>query len=166
MKIYTLSILMTSLSVVFGYAQNDIADLLKKHNTESIPYMTVEALSNLQQQVVLLDAREQIEYEVSHIKDAIFVGYNDFNIASVTEKIEDKTTSIVVYCSVGIRSENIGERLKSAGYKNVYNLFGGIFEWINKDLPVYNSAHQPTDNVHAYSKYWSKWLEKGKKRYD
>jgi hypothetical protein len=45
-------------------------------------------------------------------------------------------------------------------------LFGGIFEWKNNNFTVYNSKEEATENVHAFSKDWSKWLLKGKKVYD
>ena len=51
------------------------------------------------------------------------------------------------------------------GYKNVYNLYGGIFEWKNQDLPVFDSNNKETENVHAFSKEWSQYLTKGKKVY-
>lgn len=166
MKIYIKSILLIVVITAFGNAQNEISDVLKTYNTHSVPYMNPDALHQLQDNVIILDAREPEEYNVSHIKNAIYVGYNDFNINSVSDVVEDKSSSIVVYCSVGIRSETIGEKLKEAGYMNVYNLYGGIFEWVNNDLPVYDSKNNLTTNVHAYSKYWSKWLKKGEKRYD
>ncbi len=52
-------------------------------------------------------------------------------------------SKVVVYCSVGYRSEKIAEKLKAAGYKNVFNLYGGIFEWENQNLPVYDSNGEP-----------------------
>ena len=128
--------------------------------------MTVQELAMPKTDAILLDARELSEYEVSHIKDGIYVGYDNFDISTVTEKITDKSSQIVVYCSLGIRSEDIAEQLKTAGYTNIYNLFGGIFEWKNNDFMVYNSEDKPTENVHAFSKEWSKWLLKGKKIYD
>jgi 3-mercaptopyruvate sulfurtransferase SseA len=67
---------------------------------------------------------------------------------------------------VGIRSETISEKLKKAGYTDVHNLYGGIFEWKNKDYPVVDSEGKETENVHAYSKVWGKWLNKGVKVYD
>jgi 3-mercaptopyruvate sulfurtransferase SseA len=73
---------------------------------------------------------------------------------------------IVVYCSLGVRSEDIAEQLKKEGYTNVYNLFGGIFEWKNSNHKVYDNKEEPTENVHAFSKKWSKWLLKGNKIYD
>lgn len=147
------------------FAQDSVSELLKKHNTESIPYISVKELAMPKTNAVLLDARELSEYNVSHLKDAICVGYDNFDIKTVTDKISDKSTQIVVYCSLGIRSEDIAEQLKNKGYTNVYNLFGGIFEWKNNDFKVYN-INGETEDVHAFSKAWSQWLLKGNKIYD
>ena len=78
----------------------------------------------------------------------------------------DKETTIVVYCSVGYRSEKVGERLKKAGFKKVLNLYGGIFDWVNKGFPVYDNSGNQTKKVHAYDKSWGKWLTKGEKIYE
>lgn len=147
-------------------AQNSLSELLKKHNSESIPYISVQELAMPKTEVILLDARETEEYNVSHLEDAIHIGYDDFDINSVTKQIKDKSAVIVVYCSLGVRSEDIGEQLKKAGYTNIFNLYGGIFEWKNKGYSVYNSEEKLTEDVHAFSKTWSKWLLKGNKIYD
>ncbi len=147
-------------------AQDSISELLKTHNSESIPYISVQELAMPKTDAILLDARELSEYKVSHLQNAIHVGYDDFEITTVSKKITDKSSKIVVYCSLGVRSEDIAEQLKKAGYSNVYNLFGGIFEWKNNDLTVYNVEDEPTENVHAFSKKWSQWLLKGNKIYD
>ena len=70
-----------------------------------------------------------------------------------------------MYCSSGVRSEDVAEQLKEAGFENVFNLYGGIFEWKNKDNPVVNSKDKETPKVHAFSKEWGVWLHKGKKVY-
>lgn len=149
-----------------SYGQESIAEMLRTFNSETVPYMSVQELAMPKTNAIILDARETAEYNVSHIKNAKHVGYNHFNIESLTETISEKTKTIVIYCAVGIRSETIGEQLKKEGYTNVYNLFGGIFEWKNNDLPVFNLEEKETDKVHAYSKAWSKWLLKGTKIYD
>jgi len=164
MKNHFLYILTIFSSICF--AQGSISELLKTHNSESIPYITVQELAIPKTEAILLDAREISEYEVSHIQNAIHVGYDDFDIDAVAEKITDKSSKIVVYCSLGVRSEDIAEQLNNAGYNNIYNLFGGIFEWKNNDLTVYNNEDEPTENVHAFSKKWGKWLLKGIKIYD
>lgn len=162
-KIFTLSFLLFSFLV---NGQETIEKLLKTYNKESIPYISVQELAMPKTDAILLDSRELIEYETSHLKDAIHVGYDKFNIENITTSITDKSTTIVVYCSLGIRSEDIAEQLEKVGYTNVYNLFGGIFEWKNKDFTVYDIENKPTENVHAFSKEWSQWLLKGNKIYD
>ena len=147
-------------------SQESLSELLKKSNTESVPYISVQELAMPKTNAILLDARELNEYKVSHIKDAIYVGYDFFDINTTQKKLVDKSATIVVYCSLGIRSEDVAEKLKKAGYTNVYNLYGGIFEWKNNNRNVYNSEKKITEKVHAFSEEWSKWLTKGEKIYN
>ena len=149
----------------FGFSQESLDDLLKQYNKNTVPYISVQELAMPKTDAVILDAREQSEYNVSHLKDALFVGYDHFNLEQTIQKIKNKDQAIVVYCSLGIRSETIANRLKKAGYTNVKNLYGGIFEWRNNDFDIYDSQNKKTDNVHAFSKVWSKWLTKGTKVY-
>lgn len=148
-----------------GFSQESLAAVLKKYNKERIPYIAVSALSK-QENAVILDSRALAEYNISHLKHAVFVGYDDFNLKQTIKKLNNKQQTIIVYCSIGIRSEDIAEKLKKAGYTNVYNLYGGIFEWKNRGFKVYNSQEQETDSIHTYSKKWGKWLKKGIKIYD
>jgi len=159
-KLFYILVILFSISL---HGQS-IKKLLKKHNTESVAYASVELIKS-NPNVVLLDARELKEYKVSHLKNAIYVGYDHFDLEQTTSKLANKNAMIVVYCSIGIRSEDIAEKLQKAGYKNVYNLFGGIFEWKNKQNIVVDSLHNPTEKVHVYSKEWSSWLKKGVKVY-
>lgn len=147
-------------------AQDSLAKLLKRYNTNEVPYISVQELAMPKTNFKILDAREPNEYDVSHINNSIFVGYNRFDLETVLKEIPKKTDTIVVYCSLGIRSENISKKLKNAGYTVVYNLYGGIFEWKNNDFPVYNLKNKETDSVHAFSKMWGKWLSKGEKIYN
>jgi len=149
------------LSNIAGFSQQQLSKLLKQYNTESIPYITVEELKNEENDLILLDSREIKEYQTSHIKNAIFAGYDFFNLDSVTKKLHNKDSKIVVYCSIGVRSEDIAEKLKKAGYENIYNLYGGIFEWKSTENKVYNAKEKETDSIHTFSKAWSKWLRKG-----
>lgn len=110
--------------------------------------------------IVLLDTRSAKEYSVSHLPDAKFIDYDRFDISQVEDIPKDK--KIIVYCSVGYRSEKIGEKLQNAGFENVSNIYGGIFQWKNEELKVVNQAGKVTDSVHTYNKRWGKWLEEGK----
>jgi rhodanese-related sulfurtransferase len=112
------------------------------------------------EEVVILDIRSAKEYSVSHLPNAKFIDYDRFDVSQVQDI--SKETEVVVYCSVGYRSEKIGEKLKSAGFTNVSNMYGGIFQWKNEDFDVINQEGKVTDSVHTYNKRWSKWLEEGK----
>jgi len=145
-------------------AQTKIDRTLKKLNEESVPYVTVENLA-LNSNIVLLDTRKKEEYEVSHLENAIWVGYEEFEIDSVAKQIPDSQSEIVVYCSIGVRSEDIGEKLLAAGYGNVTNLYGGIFEWKNKGRKIFDNQGSETERVHAFDKHWGKLLTEGEKVY-
>jgi len=150
-----------------GISQNKIDKALKRYNSNSVEYISTEDLIHLKnssENIKILDTREASEYSISHIQDAIYAGYDDFNLQHIQDKIDTKDT-IVVYCSIGVRSEDIGEELLKAGYENIYNLYGGIFDWMNKDQKVYDHKGNPTDKVHAYDRFWGDYLEKGQKVY-
>jgi rhodanese-related sulfurtransferase len=104
---------------------------------------------------VILDTREKVEFEISRIQNAIWIGYDDFDISRI-DSIE-KNQEIIIYCSVGYRSSKIGEELIESGYKNVKNLYGGIFNWANENRPLYNDSMQ-TREIHAYNKKWGRFL--------
>jgi len=104
-----------------------------------------------------LDARELEEYNISHIPDAKYVGYDNFNMTHLKGLSLDEP--IVVYCSVGFRSEQITVKLQKAGYKNVYNLVGSIFEWVNQGHIIEDQYDNPTQTLHTYNKSWSKWID-------
>lgn len=147
-----------------AWTQKKMDKTLKKFNKESVPYVYVTDLETAS--VLLLDTRKKEEYEVSHLSNAIWVGHKEFNENDVLTMVPNKKEAIVVYCSIGVRSENIGERLIALGYENVQNLYGGIFEWKNKDGKVYNLEEKETDSIHAFNKHWGKLLLKGEKVYD
>jgi rhodanese-related sulfurtransferase len=149
-----------------AYAQDSLSKLLNQYNDRSVPYISVQELAMPKTEVVILDAREIEEYQTSHLKNAIYVGYDFFQIDSIQKRILNRDQNIVVYCSLGIRSETIAKKLKKAGYSNVLNLYGGIFEWKNKGFKVYNSEEEETENIHTFSKEWSTWLKKGVKVYN
>ena len=151
---------------IHSLSQENLSDLLKKYNTESVPYISSDSLKLILNDVLLFDAREKVEFETSHIKNALFVGYDKFNLEKTNTKIPNKNDKIIVYCSLGIRSSTIAIKLKKAGYTNVLNLYGGIFEWKNSGYRVYNRDEKETEKVHTYKQEWSKWLLKGEKKYE
>jgi len=152
--------------ILTSFAQtNKFESLLQRNLKHSVPTFKVADLDVLDTYLIF-DAREKIEYQTSHLKNARHIGYNYFAIDSVLQKHSDRSKKIIVYCSIGVRSELIGEKLLNAGYENVYNLYGGIFEWKNQSREVIDKDGAITERVHTYSKEWSKWLTNGIKVYE
>lgn len=110
-----------------------------------------------------LDAREAEEYNVSHISNALFIGYDHFELSAVNDL--PRNTPLIVYCSIGKRSENITKELLKEGFNNVHNLYGGIFEWVNGGNGVVDNENKPTNKVHAYGRFWGKFLDRCEKVY-
>lgn len=132
---------------------------LLEHNVTEVNVQNAYAVRNV---VTFVDARESKEYETSHIQHALWVGYDQLNLNTI--KKLDRNTPIIVYCSVGYRSEKVTQKIEALGFTNVSNLYGGIFEWVNEGHPIYNTLGM-TKKIHAYNQTWGKWLKKGEKVY-
>ncbi len=81
---------------------------------------------------VILDARNDYEYEVGKFKGALEPNVEKFrDFKERVEELEDyKDKKIVTYCTGGIRCEKASAYMKSKGFKDVYKLDGGIIEFL------------------------------------
>ena len=78
---------------------------------------------------IILDVRTVEEYEEISIPNAILANILEPNeFMNVVEKLEKKS-KIFVYCRSGIRSQKACAVLDQLGFKETYNLNGGILEW-------------------------------------
>ncbi|MFK7969907.1 MAG: rhodanese-like domain-containing protein [Bacteroidia bacterium] len=107
---------------------------------------------------LFLDTRPEAEFVVSHIPGAKRIGYMP-RLPYVLEGL-DKDQPIIVYCTVGWRSGQVGAWLQGLGFTKVYNLYGGILAWSNAEKPLEAQA-KPTNKVHTYSEEFSPWLKRG-----
>jgi len=164
MKVYFSYFFILFLSFT-AISQKKLDRTIKVLNNETIPYLQNSDVIK-KDSIIFLDTRELIEFEVSHLQGSIWVGYDTFNPQIVLDSIPNKSTPVVVYCSIGVRSEDIGEKLREMGYSNIQNLYGGIFKWKNDGYPVFDLENKETEKVHAYDKLWGKLLTKGEKIYD
>lgn len=153
----SIALLLSFLS--FQLSAQHVREVIEKYTSGNVDWIYVADVQP--KEVLLLDAREREEFEVSKIPNAQFVGYSQFNITDVLQQFPNKSQPIVVYCSLGVRSENIALQLKKAGYTKVYNLYGGIFEWKNEGFDVVDTKGNLTEKVHAYNKKWGIYLKKG-----
>ena len=151
------------MSCITACGQKTFDEKMQSLYKNTVPLIKAEELKSRMENVVILDTRAPEEYNVSHIAGSRMVDYDAFKVSQV--KDIPKNAEVIVYCSVGYRSERVGEKLRKAGYKDVKNLYGGIFDWKNQGFEIVNPNNQPTDSVHTYNKAWGEWLYKGIKVY-
>ena len=106
---------------------------------------------------LLLDVRAPDEYEVSHLAGARRASSRREALALLEGQRHD--VELVLYCSVGYRSSDLAQQLRSAGFTRVRNLEGSIFEWANRGHEVVHDG-RPTTLVHPYDRDWGRLLER------
>ena len=77
------------------------------------------------QEVIILDVREQDEYDSGHIPGAVLLSIDEDTAAEV---IPEMDSTVLVYCRSGNRSKTASSALAELGYTNIYE-FGGINTW-------------------------------------
>lgn len=80
------------------------------------------------QEVLILDVREQEEYDSGHIPHAQLLPVGTITEETAAEIIPDKNTTVLVYCRSGNRSKTAAKALAELGYTGIYE-FGGIITW-------------------------------------
>ena len=94
-----------------------------------------ELNSNLSKDIIILDVRTNEEFKTGHIDGAINIDFYSKLFNSAVKKI-DKGSSLYVYCKSGSRSEGAVKVLKRLGFRNIFNLKGGIQSWQSKGYNV------------------------------
>ena len=80
------------------------------------------------QEVVVLDVREEYEFDAGHIIGAVLLPVGTITEDTAAAVIDDLDTVVLVYCRSGNRSKTASQALVDLGYANVYE-FGGINTW-------------------------------------
>ena len=96
----------------------------------SYEQITQEAAKEMMdtQEVVVLDVREQSEYDSGHIPGAVLLPVGSIDEETAAAVIPEKDSTVLVYCRSGNRSKTASSTLAGLGYTNIYE-FGGINTW-------------------------------------
>lgn len=97
---------------------------------ESVPPIVAAAM-NAEQKAIILDVRNDDEWNDRHINGAIHIPLDKLN-ARLPDIESYKTTNIITQCQTGVRSREAQAILKSAGFTRVYNMEGGLEAWDNE----------------------------------
>jgi len=84
---------------------------------------------------VLVDVREDREYDADHIPGAVHLGKGIIE-RDIENAYPDLNAELVLYCGGGFRSALAADNLQKMGYKNVISMDGGIREWRKKAYPL------------------------------
>ncbi|MEY4070665.1 MAG: hypothetical protein RL721_1279 [Candidatus Eisenbacteria bacterium] len=91
------------------------------------------------ERVVLLDVREDHEWEAGHLPGAQHMGRGILE-RDIERELPEKDTPIVLYCGGGYRSILSADSLQRMGYTRVESLVGGWSGWVEQGLPVEGTA--------------------------
>ena len=114
-----------------GCANNTASDSISEKGEKAM-YAQITAeeaktIMDTEEDYIILDVREQYEYDEGHVPGAILIPDTEIN-AKASEKLTDKDALILLYCRSGRRSKIAAQSLVDLGYTNVKE-FGGIIDW-------------------------------------
>ena len=104
-----------------------VAEKGEKAMYEQITAEEAKKIMDSGEDYIILDTREQDEFDSGHIPKAILIPYTEIE-NKAEEMLPDKDKLILVYCRSGRRSKIAAEALSKLGYTNVKE-FGGIIDW-------------------------------------
>jgi len=132
MKKINLGILVLSLLFFINCSNGQNA----KSNVDAMAFNEmVKSTSNPQ----LIDVRTADEFSKGHLVNALNFDWNGNEFDKQVSSL-NKEASVFVYCLSGGRSAAAAAQLRSAGFKNVIELNGGIMKWRGANLPETTEA--------------------------
>ena len=138
---------------------------------KTVSQISADSLSKMDSKTyALFDVRGSEEFAVSHIEGAIWVDPNidaDAFLNLHGDIIGNR--SIVLYCSVGVRSSRLAEKIQNHGSFQtpipIYNLELGVFGWHNDKRPLVRlskDAAKSTEFIHPYNRWWGRMINRTK----
>lgn len=156
-KLLILGLFIAAFALFFSIYQRGYYTLWQMGSVERIDAFQAEKLMK-ESELTVLDVREENEYNISHLPGAI--RYQDDLLDGLSPD-----QPILVYCTVGLRSNDLAKKLSDQGFRKVYEIKGGILSWANKGKVINDSGGQKTDTLHTYNKFFSPFLRSGKSVY-
>lgn len=103
----------------------------EKSTTPRVEVISVQEMREVLQEesVQLIDVRTRNEFATNHIKNAKNIVYQGDDWEAQVAKL-DKQKPVYVYCQKGGRSAKCASLLEEAGFEKVYDLSGGVSQWI------------------------------------
>lgn len=113
-------------------------DNMNNSNVNELTPNEASSIMKDNENIILLDVREDWERENSRIDPSLHIPLGEFS-SDLQSKLPSEFSvedHIIVYCKAGVRSRVACDTLASLGFKNLYNLSGGIMQWETEGLPL------------------------------
>lgn len=99
-----------------------------KKTYQQITQEEAKNMMDRQEDVIILDVREQDEFDAGHISGAVLLSVGAISVDTAAAVIPELDSVVLVYCRSGNRSKTASTALAELGYSNIYE-FGGINTW-------------------------------------
>ncbi|MDO3628350.1 rhodanese-like domain-containing protein [Mucilaginibacter sp. BT774] len=129
--------------IVIGLITTSI-QAIGQQNSAKLSIDAIEERINQSKQPQIIDARSAAEFEQIHLKGAIVLNQDSAKSAEQINTL-DKQKPVFVYAIGNARSAILAKRLKALGFNEVYELPGGIANWVGSGKPVEKSAKKELD---------------------
>lgn len=106
-----------------------------KKRVEEVSVAEARARMAVNRNVVLLDVREDHEWQKAHAVEAVHLGKGILE-RDLEKRFPDPATEIIMYCGGGFRSALTADAAKQMGYRNVFSLAGGYKAMVMADWPM------------------------------
>ncbi|MGB1250449.1 MAG: rhodanese-like domain-containing protein [Candidatus Promineifilaceae bacterium] len=131
-KIFTLILFVVSFGVIACSDNETAKNVDPKTLADTIDVQTAASLQG-RDDVILIDVREQSEYDAGHIPDITLIPMSEIQnrVSEIPTDVE-----VILTCRSGNRSGQVHAYLTELGYDNVHNMEGGILAWEAAGLEV------------------------------
>jgi len=147
MKLKNLTMLVFMILPAVGLAYTAACNPVEEPPTQIIEDITPQEAFNLIQEnqnnpdFIILDVRTPEEFAEEHIENAINIDYYSEAFPEEIDKL-DRDKIYLIYCRSGIRSRNTLDVFEELGFREAYNMTGGIIQWRDEELPTIRRPSQ------------------------
>lgn len=108
---------------------------------QSLPPKEAYILMQENQDLVVIDVRTPEEYESGRLEGVINLDYYSYGFLDSLKSL-DKNSTYIVYCKRGYRGSVALEMMRALGFKDIYNILGGMTQWAEEGLPMIGEVMQ------------------------
>jgi len=128
------ALLVVGLVVTGGCVRSEIPTQIIENITPQEAFALIQGNQN-NPDFVIIDVRTLEEFAEGHLEDAINIDYYSETFRDELTLL-DKSKTYLIYCRSGNRSGQTLDIMEELNFREVYNMSGGIKQWLAEGLPT------------------------------